>query len=359
MTFEEKVKKFTNKILPKIKDINNKEETTINSLIYPLLELIGYNINDTKEVIREYTVKINQSSGERPIGESDIVILDSDSKPEIVIECKSVQKVLNKKHRKQLETYYNNIPNCKIGILTNGIIYKFFTSINKGMDKEPFLEIDINNLSNEDVNNLEMFKKEKYNSKEILSKAKLLLYTINFEKYLKKEIDKPSDDFIKLITKQFYKKDLNKDEIKKFRKTITNKFKNMELKETPKTPLIIYNGLGKREFNRFFEIYNSLPKKFKSSKPPIIAKRFKKYGKWEPMEKEVLYANENTNIIRELFTKYFKQFIPKYEDKIIEANLIKYNNYFKLNSAKMFAKYVNGDKLNTEEEKLLEEIFSE
>jgi thiamine kinase-like enzyme len=77
------------------------------------------------------------------------------------------------------------------------------------------------------------------------------------------------------------------------------------------------------------------------------------------MEKGVLYANENTNIIRELFTKYFRPFIPEYKDEIIKADLVKYSDTFKLNSAKMFAKYVNGDKLNTEERKFLDKIFSE
>lgn len=357
MSFEEELSNFRRK-LRENKDITS-EDTTINSLINPFLGLLNYDVENSKEITRQYDVNINQSSGEKNIGKMDIIILDGDNKPEIIIECKSADKKLNKKHRKQLETYYNNTPNCKIGILTNGIIYKFFTDINKGMDKEPFLQINLNNLSNEDINDLKMFKKEEYNYNKILPRAKLLSYITNFEKHLKREINNPSDDFIKLITAQFYKKDLNPDEIKNFRKAIINKLKNMELKETPQPPLIIYNGLGKKEFNRFFEIYNNLPKKFKSKKPPTIAKRFKKYGKWEPMKKEVLYANENTNIIRELFTKYFKQFIPEYENEIIKANLIKYNNNFKKNSAKMFAKYVNGDKLNTEEIKLLDKIFSE
>ncbi|KZX15218.1 hypothetical protein MBCUT_16780 [Methanobrevibacter cuticularis] len=356
MSFEEELSNFIRK-LPENKYINC-EDTTIKSLIEPFLKLLGYNVKDPKEVTRQYKVKINQSAREKLIRYADIVILDSDFKPKIVIECKSVHNKLTEKHRDQLETYYNNIPYCKIGILTNGIIYKFFTSINKGMDKVPFVEIDLNNSSNEDATDLELFKKEKYDFKKILPRAKLLLYTVNFEKHLKKEIDKPSDDFIKLITEKFYKKDLSEDEIKKFREAILNKFKNIKLKEA-KPPLIVYKGLGKNEFNKFFKIYNSLPKKFKSEEPPIIAKRFKKYGKWEPMPKEVLYANENTNIIRELFTKYFRPFIPQYEDEIIKANLIKPNKNFELNSAKMFAKYVNGDKLTTEEKKLLDRIFSE
>lgn len=108
-----------------------------------------------------------------------------------------------------------------------------------------------------------------------------------------------------------------------------------------------------------FEEKKFTHKKFKSKKPPLIAKRFKKYGKWEPIKKGVIYANENTNIIRELFTKYFRPFIPKYKDKIIKANLIKYNTNFKLNSTKMFAKYVNEDNLNTEEKRLSNKIFQE
>jgi predicted type IV restriction endonuclease len=354
MPFEKEVKNFKDK-LPKVENID-KEENTAISLINPFLKLLGYDYKEPEEVKHQYNVEVNQSSGKKIVGVADIIILDSDSKPEIVIECKRVDKILNNKHQKQLKTYFD-ITGSRIGILTNGIIYKFFTSINKGMDKEPFLVIDLNNLTNEDITDLKCFKKEEYNFKKILSKAKLLQYTIHFEKHLKKEINYPSDDFIKLITEKFYKKDLGEDEIKKFKKAILNKFKNFEFKEKPKPPLIVYNGLGKREFNKFFEIYNNLPQKFKSKKPPIIAKRFKKYGKWETMEKGVLYANKNTNIIMELFTKYFMPFIPKYEDEI--AELIKHDNMFQRKSAKMFAKYVTGDKLNTEEKKLLDKIFSE
>jgi len=357
MSFEEEVKKFTNN-LPEIKNINS-EAGTINALINPFLDLLNYNISNPEEVKHEYDVVVKLGTTKPIPKKIDIAILNNDNKPEMIIECKAVDKKLNKEHQEQLGSYYNNTPNCRLGILTNGIIYKFFTNTNKLMDKEPFLEIDINNLSNDDITDLKMFKKEEYDFNKILPKVKLLLYTINFENHLKREINYPTDEFIELITGKFYKKDLSKDEIKIFREAILNKFKHMELKERPKPPLIVYNGLGKREFNRFFEIYNNLPKKFKSEKPPIIAKRFKKYGKWEIVEKEVLYANENTNIIRELFTKYFKQFILEYEDEIIKADLIKYNANFKSNSAKMFAKYVNGDKLNTEEEKLLDEIFSE
>jgi len=175
MSFEEEVKNFTDTELKTIKNIDNEKET-ITKLIQPFLKILGYS-----KVKEDYPVEINQAAGKKFIGKIDIVILDN-NEPEIIIECKYVEEKLNKKHRKQLETYYNNTPNCKIGILTNGIIYKFFTSTNKGMDKEPFIEVDLTNLSNEDITKLEIFKKGNYNPNTITEIAKDIKYNTKIKK---------------------------------------------------------------------------------------------------------------------------------------------------------------------------------
>ena len=64
----------------------------------------------------------------------------------MLVECKSAKTKLNSNHLNQLLRYYS-VSDCRIGVLTNGVEYRFFTdSVNAGrMDMEPFLIVDIIN----------------------------------------------------------------------------------------------------------------------------------------------------------------------------------------------------------------------
>ena len=53
--------------------------------------------------------------------------------------------------------------------MTNGIIYKFYTDLEKPnvMDTTPFLEINMEDLKNNDIQQLQKFKKENYDTESI------------------------------------------------------------------------------------------------------------------------------------------------------------------------------------------------
>lgn len=70
-----------------------------------------------------------------------------DEQPILLIECKHWKQDLNI-HDNQLLRYFN-VSKAKFGLLTNGIIYRFYTDLKEPniMDDKPFLEVDITDLA--------------------------------------------------------------------------------------------------------------------------------------------------------------------------------------------------------------------
>lgn len=215
MSFGEKIREFADSINEKLEHVDT-EETTKIALILPFLRQLGYDTANPSEVKAEFTADVGAKRGEKV----DIAILN-DNNAEILIECKSANLKLEDIHFSQLYRYFN-ITHAQIGILTNGIIYKFFTDSNyKGkMDDVPFLEMNLLNLSKEEINELEKFTKEKFDISRILSKVDDLKYSNQIKKVLKSEIEMPSDEFIKIITKQVYDGPITKKVRNKFSKIV-------------------------------------------------------------------------------------------------------------------------------------------
>lgn len=97
------------------------EDQTKQFLIIPFMDLLGYSYMD---LIPEYDADFDGKKGKRV----DYAIKLGKREPEIIIECKSFGKNLDK-HTTQLKEYFTNTSNSKIGILTNGIeleLVKYF-----------------------------------------------------------------------------------------------------------------------------------------------------------------------------------------------------------------------------------------
>ena len=199
MTFEDDVKEFTKTIPAKLEHIDS-EETSKIALITPFLRLMGYDTTNPAEVKAEYTADVGTKQGEKV----DFAILE-EGHPIIFIECKSATNELNTDNISQLFRYFS-ITDIQIGILTNGVEYKFFTTgeDNNRMDEKPFLDIDLLNLTKKDIKELEKFKKVNFDIDEVVSRADNLKYRNLIKKALLSEFENPSEEFIKVIGKQVY-----------------------------------------------------------------------------------------------------------------------------------------------------------
>ena len=199
MTFEDELKEFTKTIPGKLEHIDS-EETTKIALITPFLRLMGYDTTNPAEVKAEYTADVGTKQGEKV----DFAILE-DGDPIVFIECKSAANDLSTDNISQLYRYFS-ITDIQIGILTNGVEYKFFTTgeDNNRMDEKPFLDVDLLNLTKKDIKELEKFKKVNFNVDEVVSRADTLKYRNLIKKTLLSEFENPSDEFVRAIGKQVY-----------------------------------------------------------------------------------------------------------------------------------------------------------
>jgi hypothetical protein len=192
------------------------EEGTKNALVMPFIKILGYDPFNFDEVNPEYIADVGTKKGEKV----DYAIM-KDGKPVILIECKAVNTDLNKEHASQLFRYFSvtDTP-AKVGILTNGIIYQFFTDLDETnkMDKKPFLEIDLLNIKEPSIAELKKFSKPNFDLEQLESNATHLKYTREIVQKLNEEFSNPSEEFVKFFADQVYPKKYTKPVKEKFTK---------------------------------------------------------------------------------------------------------------------------------------------
>jgi hypothetical protein len=198
MDFKDAIKQISDRS-EKLKENLLTEEATKNALIMPFLQALGYDVFNPLEVVPEFTCDIGTKKGEK----IDYAIF-KDNEPVMLVECKHWQQDLNL-HDNQLLRYFN-VSKAKFGLLTNGIVYRFYTDLetpNK-MDEKPFLEVDLSDLKNNHIEELKKFHKTYFNVENILSSANDLKYTSALKSVASNEFTNPSPEFVKLLSKQVY-----------------------------------------------------------------------------------------------------------------------------------------------------------
>lgn len=214
----DEIKQFSQRILS-IKDTISTEEATKMSMIVPFFQLLGYDVFNPTEFCPEFTADVGIKKGEKV----DYAILMNGT-PEILIECKWCGDKLSK-HDSQLFRYFATSP-AKFAILTNGIIYKFYTDLEESnkMDLTPFLEIDLENLKDTAINELKKFTKESFDKDNIFSTASDLKYSGLIKEWLKQQSDEVSDEFAKAILASVYSGLKTQKVIDKFKPIIKKSF---------------------------------------------------------------------------------------------------------------------------------------
>ena len=215
MDFIDEIKTLA-KNIPSISEKILTEEGTKNALVMPFIRILGYDPFNPNEVNPEYVADVGVKKGEK----IDYAIM-KDNKPVILIECKTVNTDLNKEHASQLFRYFTvtNTP-ARVGILTNGVIYQFFTDLDERnkMDTKPFLEINLLDIKEPLIAELKKFSKQHLNLDQLESHATQLKYTREIIQKLNEEFSNPSDDFVEYLAKQVYPKKYMSKAKEKFKK---------------------------------------------------------------------------------------------------------------------------------------------
>ncbi len=198
MDFKDQIKILGERVV-KLKDQIATEEATKNAFIMPFLQSLGYDVFNPVEVIPEYVTDIGTKKGEK----IDYAIF-KDGNPIILIECKHCNQNLDL-HEGQLLRYFH-VSKAKFGILTNGVIYKFYSDLveaNK-MDEKPFLEFNITDIKDIQIEELKKFHKSYFDADSITNTASELKYSNELKQLISQELNNPTHDFVKHLAKQVY-----------------------------------------------------------------------------------------------------------------------------------------------------------
>lgn len=222
MAFEEEIVDFAKSLVLKKKGITT-EETTKMALILPFLRFLGYDFENPQELKAEYSADVGVKKSEK----IDLAVF-IENELKMLIECKPANVRLTSNHQDQLYRYFS-VSDVKIGVLTNGIVYKFFTDYDYPgrMDENPFLEVDLRNLNESKIESLKLFTKDNFSLEKIMEHVEELKYRQMIHNALLDEINYPSEELIHTIAKKVYSGKLTKPRIKYFEKIIKEELKDV------------------------------------------------------------------------------------------------------------------------------------
>lgn len=218
MDFKDQIKQLGDRVA-KMKDKIQTEEATKNAFIMPFIQCLGYDIFNPMEVVPEFVADIGIKKGEKV----DYAIFKEDA-PIILIECKHWSADLDP-HNSQLFRYFHTT-SAKFGILTNGIVYRFYTDLlvpNK-MDDRPFFEFRIDDIREAHIEKLKEFHKSYFNLESIINSASELKYMSELRTLIVKEISEPGDEFTRYFAKAVYPSLVMPKVLEQFRGLIKRSF---------------------------------------------------------------------------------------------------------------------------------------
>lgn len=195
MTFEEGLQDLAAKLRSQQGSIQT-EEATKNAFIMPFISrVLGYDVFNPLEVVPEFTADHGTKKGEKV----DYAIM-RDKEVQILIECKQLGDQLSLNHASQLFRYFS-VTNARIGILTNGRIFNFYTDLDSPniMDSQPFLVLDLLNIDETVLPALKSHTKETFNLDSVINSAEELKYVGALKRELAAEFKDPSPEFVRLF----------------------------------------------------------------------------------------------------------------------------------------------------------------
>lgn len=214
MEFADKLRALSNRVA-QIKDQLKTEEATKTSIIMPFFQLLGYDVFNPSEFHPEFVSDVGIKKGEKV----DYAIMKND-KPVILIEAKWSGESLEK-HDSQLFRYFGTTP-AKFAILTNGIIYRFYTDLEEQnkMDLAPFFEFNLLELKDSAISELKKFEKQQFDIDVIFNAASELKYSGLVKQFFAGQLEQPSDDFVAFVASNVYAGRKTQAIIDKFREIV-------------------------------------------------------------------------------------------------------------------------------------------
>lgn len=176
--------------------LSDSEAATRDYLIEPFFNILGYVKMD------DYTHEYSLPVGKGKVKKVDMVITLAGKNPTILIECKKAGANLTSGNFNQLSEYFKTQISSKIGILTNGLVYKFYSSSlddKRILNTVPFLTFDLTDFNSSDIDNLVSFNRNTIDIATILDEAEGQYFLERFDDGLYNTLLNPSRDFVKSV----------------------------------------------------------------------------------------------------------------------------------------------------------------
>jgi len=205
-TFVEKMDEVCRKITARMDRVVGNEQASKESLIKPFFNALGYDTEDPDLWSPEYNADF---VGRKRSEKVDYAIL-KDFAPLILIEAKAFtgnDSALVSKDG-QLARYFNATPSVKVSIITNGVVYRFFTDLAREnvQDDEPFYTFDCRTASKADFEILEKFSPAQFDVAAIRDWADDHKNNQKVRRFLTKILTEPhaSVEFVKFVLEMTY-----------------------------------------------------------------------------------------------------------------------------------------------------------
>ncbi len=229
MDFIEKLQALSAKI-QKQKDFIQTEEGTKNAFVLPFISALGYEIFDPMEVVPEFTADADLLGIKK--GEKVDYAIMQNGKVIMLFECKAANVNLAEEHASQLFRYFT-VTETRIAVLTDGIIYRFYSDIEQShkMDESPFMEFNMLDIQEYLVPELKRLTKQAFNLDEIILVAGEMKYSREIKRILGEELDAPTEDFVRFFASRVYNGKLTQS-VRGLFATITKKAFTQFINET-------------------------------------------------------------------------------------------------------------------------------
>lgn len=167
-TVRESIIAYVRRVKELADHVKGNEQATKQSLIGPFLTMLGYDLTDPRECVPEYKADFGKDRSTKPI---DWAFLHGGNFT-FFVEAKEVGRRLAG-YDEQLADYFAKDPNVKLGILTNGAQWRFFTDVEHAnvMDKEPFAEWDVMSDEEPPFDVIKLLQKQQFNAELIRAYA--------------------------------------------------------------------------------------------------------------------------------------------------------------------------------------------
>ena len=182
------------------------ESKTIDWLVKPFLDLLGYRTEKHLLVEREYSVNPKDKKSEKV----DFAILNQKTgKPLFFVECKALDTKLSESQR-QIARYFSQSRGSDVHIyfhlLTDGSEWQFYTDLQKPniLDKEPFHSLNVRSIQNQDIELLKLFHRDNFSPENIKKFADDKIDREKVLRFVEENILSPSQNFIEYVTKEIF-----------------------------------------------------------------------------------------------------------------------------------------------------------